>query len=92
MRKPEPNPSPQKLRVYTGPPTPIAYDDNWQFFTNLTSDQVAWFQAQPEWVNYLAYVALSPNTAQAGAPASVVSSTLSSQPMTSTKALNAGAK
>ncbi len=35
--------------LYSGPAVPIAYDANWQLFTDLTKDQIAWFQAQPEW-------------------------------------------
>lgn len=69
-------PSPQPSRIYSGPAIPVSYDSNWQYFTNLTLDQIAWFQAQPEWQNYIAYVALSPKTAQAGVPIAVVNATL----------------
>lgn len=67
---------PQKPRVYSGPDTPAAYNEDWQYFTNLTPDQIAWFQAQPEWQNFLAYVALSPFTATAAVPVAVVNATL----------------
>lgn len=50
-------PSPQPVRIYSGPIVPNAYDPNWQYFTNLTKDQIAWFQAQPEWSDFVAYVA-----------------------------------
>lgn len=63
-------------RTYSGPDVPIAYDQNWQYFTNLTKDQIAWFQAQPEWANFKAYVALSPKTATVGVPTAVVNAAL----------------
>lgn len=69
-------PSPQPNRTYNGPTVPTLYDPNWQYFTNLTADQIAWFQAQPEWANFLAYVALSPPTATIGVPVAVVNSVL----------------
>lgn len=59
-------PSPQPNRIYSGPVVPVAYDSNWQYFTNLTMDQVAWFQAQPEWA---AYVATQPAVTFPQAPA-----------------------
>lgn len=40
--------------IYTGPDVPVSYDPNWQMFTNLTTDQIAWFQAQPEWKSFVA--------------------------------------
>lgn len=55
--------SPQPNRTYSGPDVPTAYDPNWQFFNNLTFQQVEWFQAQPEWQNFTAWVALNPATA-----------------------------
>lgn len=70
-------PSPQPVTIYSGPTVPTAYDSNWQYFTNLTLDQIAWFQAQPEWAAFLAYVALSPKTATPATPAVVVSGALS---------------
>lgn len=69
-------PSPQPNRTYSGPTVPQSYDPNWQFFSNLTKDQILWFQAQPEWQNFLAYVALSPKTAQAATPVVIVDSML----------------
>jgi hypothetical protein len=68
--------SPQPVTIYSGPSVPIAYDPNWQFFTNLTPAQIAWFQAQPEWQNFLQYFALSPTTATAGVPVAVVNTAL----------------
>lgn len=64
-------PSPQPITLFQSPPNsngndgaaPLAYDAAWQYFTNLTPFQVAWFQAQPEWQNFLAYVALDPPNA-----------------------------
>lgn len=80
MAKPigDPNykPSPQIPTTYFGPAMPTAYDVNWQYFTNLTKDQIAWFQAQPEWQNFLSYVALSPAAAIVAAPLAVVNSAL----------------
>lgn len=76
---PRPNlgpPSPQPIIIYSGPATPTAYDPNWQYFTNLTPDQIAWFQAQPEWQNFLAAVALSPTTATAAMPVATVNAAL----------------
>jgi hypothetical protein len=46
--------SPQKSTLYTGPDVPTAYDPDWQHFTSLTPDQIAWFQAQPEWATVVA--------------------------------------
>ena len=54
---------PPHVRIYTGPDIPTAYDPAWQYFTNLTSDQVSWFQAQPEWQNFLSYVAIDKSAA-----------------------------
>ncbi len=62
--------------TYSGPAVPIAYDENWQKFVNLTPAQIAWFEAQPEWHNFLAYVALSPQTATVGVPPAVVNAAL----------------
>lgn len=78
IRAPYKGPSPQKPTIYSGPNTPTAFDPDWQRFTNLNADQIAWFQAQPEWQNFLAYVALSPATAEASASVSVVNSALQS--------------
>lgn len=69
-------PSPQKPTIYSGPLVPVSYDPDWQYFTNLTSDQIAWFQARPEWQNFLSYVALSPTIATVAAPIAVVNSGL----------------
>lgn len=55
---------------------PLAYDVNWQYFTNLTSAQIEWFQAQPEWQNFLTYVTMSPTTATAATPIATVDSAL----------------
>jgi len=33
---------------YTGPATPIKYDESWRQFGNLTKDQAAAFEAMPE--------------------------------------------
>lgn len=52
-----PPPSPQPKKIYDGPAIPSVYDPTWQYFTNLTKDQIAWFQAQPEWQNFVSYVA-----------------------------------
>lgn len=71
-----PNTMPPPIRTYTGSATPAAYDPNWQYFTNLTPDQIAWFQAQPEWQNFLSYRALSPKTTPIGVPVAVVNSAL----------------
>lgn len=68
--------SPQKPTIYSGPTIPLVYDIDWQHFTNLTKDQIAWFQAQPEWQDFLSYVALSPKAASAAAPIAVVKSSL----------------
>jgi hypothetical protein len=55
FRKPQGyQPSPQKPTIYSGPAVPVAYDLGWQLFTNLTPDQIAWFQAQPEWATFTA--------------------------------------
>lgn len=69
-------PSPQPSTLYVGPATPTAYDSNWQTYTNLTPDQMAWFKAQPEWQNYLAYVAQFPTRAGVGVPTVVVNTAL----------------
>lgn len=69
-------PSPQPNKIYAGPNVPGAYDSNWQYFTNLKPAQIAWFQAQPEWQNFLAYVALSPKAAAVATPVAVVNSAL----------------
>lgn len=68
--------NPQPNRIYAGPVVPTAYDQNWQYYTNLTPAQIAWFQAQPEWGDFKAYVALSPKTATVATPVAVVNSTL----------------
>jgi hypothetical protein len=47
-------PSPQKPTIYTGPTIPAVYNPDWQYFTNLTSAQIAAFQAFPEWAAYVA--------------------------------------
>lgn len=73
---PDYQPSPQPSLVYGGPAVPTAYDPNWQYFINLTPAQVAWFQSQPEWQNFLAYVSLSPATAEAATPVAVVNTAL----------------
>lgn len=70
------NSNPPPPIIYTGPDVPTVYDSGWQFYTNLTSAQIAWFQSQPEWQNFLAYVALSPSTSVAGAPVDVVNAAL----------------
>lgn len=49
-----------KPPMYSGPEIPTAFDPNWQSFVNLTPDQIAWFQAQPEWRNFLASAELNP--------------------------------
>ncbi len=33
---------------------PPTYDPQWQFFRNLTPNQIAWFQAQPDWLVFYA--------------------------------------
>lgn len=58
--------------IYGGPATPIAYDPNWQYFTNLTKEQVTWFQAQPEWLNFKAWVRIDPPAATINALVSEV--------------------
>lgn len=63
-------PPPPKVTIYTGPAVPVAYDPNWQLFTNLKPEQVAWFQAQPEWADFVAWVALNPVTATINAQVS----------------------
>lgn len=78
LPKPVTKPGPQPITLFQSPPNsngndgaaPLAYDRGWQYFTNLTPEQVAWFQAQPEWQNFCAWVALdSPNaTIHAEAP------------------------
>lgn len=60
-------PSPPVNRTYSGPAIPAAYDPNWQLYNNLTADQIARFQAQPEWQNFVSWVALSPSTATVNA-------------------------
>lgn len=75
-------PSPQKIKIYSGPDVPTSYDVDWQHFTNLTSAQIAWFKAQPEWANFLAYVALSPTAAVAGAPTKAVNAALQAAGLT----------
>lgn len=70
-------PSPQPNRIYSGPDVPTVYDPKWQYFTNLTAAQIAWFQARPEWQNFVSYVSISPKTAMAATPVSVVSGALS---------------
>lgn len=59
-------------RTYSGPEIPTAYDPNWQIYNNLSPAQIAWFQAQPEWQNFLSYVALNPVTATINANVSTV--------------------
>jgi hypothetical protein len=51
------------IPLYTGPTVPSAYDAGWQRFTNLTQDQIAWFQAQPEWKAFVATQPAQPFTA-----------------------------
>lgn len=63
-------PSPQKARSYNGPDIPQSYDPDWQHFTNLTKDQIAWFQAQPEWSDFISYVS-------AAGPAAMINSAVS---------------
>lgn len=41
------------------PSIPGVYDDKWQFYVDLTADQIAAYQAMPEWA---AYVATQPVT------------------------------
>ncbi len=72
----KPGPSLGKPRIYSGPDVPTTYNPDWQYFKNLTPAQIGWFQAQPEWQNFLAYVALSPKTATVGVPPAVVNSAL----------------
>lgn len=77
-RRPPGLPSPQPIKLFQSPPAsnnndgamPLAYDRGWQHFTNLTPEQVAWFQAQPEWQNYISWVGLNPAqaTIHANAP------------------------
>ena len=64
-------PSPQIPTIYTGPDIPTAYDANWQYFTNLTSDQIAWFQAQPEWAAFVATQPATPFSATQMNPAPI---------------------
>lgn len=71
-----PPPYIQPDRRYLGPSVPVAYDAGWQLFTNLTPAQIAWFQAQPEWQNFLAYVAISPATAVAAISVAAVNTAL----------------
>lgn len=57
IQNPNYKPSPQPNRIYSGPEVPTAYDPNWQLFTNLTPNQIAWFQSQPEWGDFVSWVA-----------------------------------
>lgn len=76
--KPPKNVLPQPNRTYSGPLVPVAYDANWQLFNNLTQDQIAWFQAQPQWQDFVSWVALSPvaATINAGVSAATISAAL----------------
>lgn len=69
-------PPPPPAQIYTGPLVPVAYDDNWQHFINLTPEQIAWYEAQPEWQNFCSYVALVPEAASVAMPAEVVAASL----------------
>lgn len=69
-------PSPQRVTVYTGPAVPTVYDPNWQFLTNLTFAQKSWFEAQPEWQDFLAFAAANPTAASPGMSVSAVSAGL----------------
>lgn len=53
-RHPNLQSAPQPKMIYDGPEVPTAFDPNWQYFTNLTPNQIAWFQAQPEWNSFVA--------------------------------------
>lgn len=35
--------------------TPTVYDPNWQYYTNLTPNQIAWFSSQPQYLVSYAY-------------------------------------
>lgn len=74
-------PSPQGPTVYSGPTTPTAYDPNWQFYTNLTFVQKAWFEAQPEWQNFKAFAAANPTKASPGMAVADVNSGLQASGM-----------
>lgn len=50
---------PQPPPKYGSDKIPTAYDANWQFYVDLTLEQIAAFQAMPEWA---AYVATQPVT------------------------------
>lgn len=78
LDNPNYKPSPQPITTYSGPAIPSAYDPNWQYFNNLTSDQIAWFKAQPEWQNFVAYVQLNPTAAtiNAGVSAATINAAL----------------
>src|SRR5690348_5565167 len=71
---------PQPPVIYSGPAVPTAYYSNWQYFTNLTKEQVAWFRAQPEWADFLSAVSLSPTNAKAGMDANAINAILLRKP------------
>lgn len=71
----KPSPQPKRISGLNGA-LPTAYDDGWQLFTDLSPEQIAAYQAMPEWQNFLDYVALSPKTATTATPAAVVNGAL----------------
>lgn len=79
-RPPNYRPSPPVNRTYSGPSVPAAYDPNWQLYNNLTRGQISWFQAQPEWQDFITYVSASPRTATAAASPILVNANKTSKP------------
>lgn len=47
---------------------PLSYDMRWQYFTNLTPDQIGWFKAQPEWATFMAAQQADPSRTSIPAP------------------------
>lgn len=62
------NGAPQPITLFESPPgsggndgaMPTSYNFNWQFFTNLTTSQIAWFRAQPDWAAFVTQVNANP--------------------------------
>lgn len=48
----KPSPQPNRISGLNGA-IPTQWDAGWQFYTDLTPDQVAAFQAMPEWQDFL---------------------------------------
>lgn len=57
-----PQPPPPTVSGLNGA-MPTVYNVKWQTFTDLTPAQVDWYRAQPEWQNFMAWVALDPPNA-----------------------------